>query len=60
MPDLNHPNSGHIAVIGAAGMVKIMVDLVARFFPGDKVTYFKSEAEALEFLRGMIADETDD
>jgi hypothetical protein len=57
VPDLNHPNSGHIAVIGAAGMVKIMVDLVARFFPGDKVTYFSGEAEALDYLQGVIAEE---
>ncbi len=57
VPDLNHPNSGHIALVGAAGVVRAMVELVARIFPGDKVGYYETEAEALAYLRSLI-DET--
>lgn len=57
VPDLNHPNSGHIALVGAEGLFKLMAELVARFFPAEKVGYYNSEEEALSHIRSLIDGE---
>lgn len=56
--DWNHSNSGHIAIAGAVGMVRLMIELVVRLLPGNKASLFDTEADAVEHLRSLIAGES--
>jgi hypothetical protein len=53
VPDLKHPNSGHIAVVGAAGLMRAAAELLGYFVPGGKSRCFDTEADALAWLLSL-------
>ena len=56
-PDLKHPNGGQIAVVGAAGVVKSVGEVLLRLSRFDRALFFDSMEPALEYIQGEIANE---
>jgi hypothetical protein len=56
-PDWSHPNSGHVAVVGAATAISIFVQAVFRISRFDRVQFFNTMDEAWTYLRKLIAAE---
>ncbi len=56
-PDLTHPNSGHIVVVGASGVVKAMGDLIVKAIGTRKVSFHENVDAAWAYLRSLIAEE---
>jgi hypothetical protein len=58
-PDMTHPNSGHIAIVGAAGIIKAIGELIVKTTNMSKIGFYTSEQEAWVYLRQLIAKETE-
>jgi hypothetical protein len=58
-PALTHTMAGLIAVIGAGTTSRLMVEVVLRVVRFTRIKFFSSEAEALAYLRHLIATENE-
>src|SRR5262245_19319175 len=56
-PDLRHPNSGRIAIVGATTLVQMFGETLMRLSHTEKAKFFKDEASAWQYLRTVIAQE---
>jgi hypothetical protein len=54
----HHPRSGQLVILGASPFIKIMLETIFRIARFDRFRLFDDEAEALAYLRGLIAEET--
>jgi hypothetical protein len=53
----NHPRSGHMAVIGASGIIKMTLETVFRLVQFNRVQFFNNESEGRAYLRQLIIQE---
>jgi len=56
-PDVRHPNSGHIAMVGASPLVHMIAETITRISRFNRIKFFQTEDEAWAYLRQVIADE---
>jgi hypothetical protein len=56
-PDVTHPNSGHIAIVGAAGIIKAIGEMIVKTTNMSKIGFYTSEQDAWVHLRQLIAEE---
>ncbi len=56
-PDMRHPNSGHIAVVGASTVLQVIAETILRITRFQRARFFQSEDEAWAYLRRIIAEE---
>src|SRR5258708_28743950 len=52
----HHARSGQLAVLGASPFIKVMLETVFRIARFDRFRLFDDEAEAMAYLRGLIAE----
>jgi hypothetical protein len=55
-PIWRHPNSGEIAIVGASTLMQAMSSAISRLTHFDRLTIFKTEAEAWDYLRRVIKE----
>ncbi len=53
----NDPMSGQMAVVGAAGIIRMTMETVFRLVQFTRVQFFDSETEARAYLRKLIAQD---
>src|SRR5262249_17505630 len=53
-----HARSGQLVLLGASAFARLMMETVFRIARFDRFRFFEDEAEALAYLRGLIAEET--
>ncbi|PJF34893.1 MAG: hypothetical protein CUN49_13325 [Candidatus Thermofonsia Clade 1 bacterium] len=58
-PAFKHPMSGHMAVVGAASVVRAVAETVFRLARFQRVTFFDTYEEGLAFLRTLLAQEAE-
>jgi hypothetical protein len=56
--DISHPNSGNIAIIGAAPMLKTIGEAILRLARFKRAKFFEKEEDARTYLREMISEDT--
>jgi hypothetical protein len=56
-PIFTHPNSGHAAFIEGIALTRTFVDMMMKLTHFDRAEFFKTEAEALAYLRDVIQGE---
>lgn len=57
MPILNHPTRGHMVVVGASAFATALVETLIKITRATKIKFFKTEEEAVEYIRKVIAEE---
>src|SRR5260221_9499444 len=57
-PVFNHPNRGQLVLVGAQGFVRNIGEVLMKIARFDSVKFFDAEPEGWEYLRKVIADET--
>ncbi len=58
VPNLSHPNSGEIAIVGAAILVEKISSAMFRIAHFTRVKFFGTEPEAWAYLRDIISRES--
>jgi hypothetical protein len=56
-PVLTHPKVGKMAIVGATSFIQIMAETIFKVTRMDKAKFFKSDADAMQFLQEKIAQE---
>ena len=56
-PILKHRNNGQFAIVGAPSIVKALAEAIFRITMFKKATFCKTEDEAWNYIRGVIAAE---
>jgi hypothetical protein len=56
-PDWAHPNSGHVAIVGAITLVTVFAQTIFKLTRFERVQFFNTMDDAWAFLRKAMADE---
>ena len=57
MPVLNHPTRGHMVIIGASAFATALTETLIKITRAGKIKFFKTEEDAIEYIRKVIAEE---
>src|SRR5262249_31454290 len=57
-PSLHHVTSGYVVVVGTTSLLRTLADAVFKLAHFDKARNFETDAEALAFLRQVIAQDS--
>ena len=52
--DFNHPKAGQMVIVGANMLVKTISNVVAKLASFDRIVFFETEEQGLEYLRAII------
>jgi hypothetical protein len=56
-PSLTHPRRGHMVVVGATAFAQAITETLVRITRALQTRFFKTEDEAINYLRTVIASE---
>ncbi len=56
-PNVTHPRSGQVALVGANAFAQVLVEVAFRLVRFDRVVFFDTEEEAMQYLTALISDE---
>src|SRR5262245_59017503 len=57
-PSLTHPTKGKLALVGASFLSQTIVEMASKLARRDReIFFFKTEAQAMDFLRQVMAEE---
>lgn len=56
-PTFNHRTAGHVAIIGTSQIVRGFTQTIIRLANYDRLKFFDSEEQGLEYLRSIIQSE---
>jgi hypothetical protein len=54
---ITHPRAGYIVVVGAAGYIKSLADVISRLARFKRMKFCPTLEEAQDFLRSIVAEE---
>ena len=57
-PEFSHPNSGYLAIFGAAPLLKMMADTLLKLARYKRAQFFSNIDDAWVYLRDVIAKES--
>lgn len=58
VPTMSHPRCAHIIICGASTFVKALSETIFKATRYEKAKFFRTEAEGMDFLREIIAKDT--
>src|SRR5690348_8221445 len=52
-PDMRHPNSGQIVIVGAARIIQVMAETVLKLTHVNRLKFYQDEQEGWAYLRSV-------